>query len=188
MLDTAHGADHSHCLLRVPVQVKPDDGLQFFRKLRILAEFERPHQVRLEAVAVPNSPDRRLAHGCRRSHGSRAPVGGVGGLLLGGLLDDLLHLGGRYRSRPARSRRVFFKSGEAAVDKPIAPSSHLLRRDPEFGGDLLVLQALGGPQDDPGAFHVTERQGSGARLLFQDLSLFGAQCDGASYAHPRPPL
>src|SRR5215510_12510567 len=56
------------------IEIKPHDGLQFFRKLRVITDFEGPCQVRLQPVGVPDATNRRLTHAGGRGHGAGAPM------------------------------------------------------------------------------------------------------------------
>jgi hypothetical protein len=106
--------------------------------------------------------------------------------LLRRLAHDFLHLVSRKRVRPAWARRVLLQRGETSVQKAIASARCLLGRDSQLTGDILVPPAICSMQDDPRPFHFTGRQRSGAGLLFQLLSLFGIQNNGASYTPQSP--
>src|SRR5580704_13856684 len=96
------GAQHNGMLRRV--EIETDDRLKLFSEFGIVADFERPRQMRLEAMLVPDPTHALFTETGGLRHRSRAPVGCVGWLLLGGLADHFLHL---YRSdgRPAAATR-----------------------------------------------------------------------------------
>ena len=81
-------------------------------------------------------------------HAASAPVGGVGGSLLGGEADDFSYLVGADSGFSARPRGVFFDARDAGMEKTLAPACHQLSRDGQLLGDLLILETLGGEQDD----------------------------------------
>ena len=58
--------------------------------MRIAAHSERPHQMRLQAVGPPHTPDHGPIRAERRRQRSPAPMGCVRRFLLRGLLDDPL--------------------------------------------------------------------------------------------------
>src|SRR6185437_11495139 len=73
------GAQDDGMLRRV--EIETDDRLKLFSKLGIVADFERPRQVRLEAMLVPDPTHALFTQADDLSHRSRAPVGCIGGLL-----------------------------------------------------------------------------------------------------------
>jgi hypothetical protein len=54
---------------------------------------------------------------------------------------------------------------------------------PQLGGDLLILQSIGGPQYDARPFDDTRWQRPRPGLPLQGSTLFGVQCDRAGYSH-----
>ena len=95
-------------------------------KLRIVAELEGSHPMRLQPVGAPDAPHAGLADaGCPR-HGARGPVRGVGRLLVQRHLNHLLHAVVSDGARLARPRRILPKGRDAARQKAAPPSRHLL--------------------------------------------------------------
>src|SRR5690606_42112838 len=64
------------------VQIQPHDRLQLFHELRIVAELEGLHQMRLEAVGMPNAADAGFTQPHSGGHRPGAPVRGVTWFLL----------------------------------------------------------------------------------------------------------
>jgi len=123
------------------VEVKTNDGLQFFGELRIVADLERARQMRLQTVLTPDPTHALFAKPSGLDHAACAPVCGVAGLVLRRLPDHFLDLGRRDRRCSSRSRRVFIERRHTAVQKPVPPARCLLRHDSQLGRDLLILHA-----------------------------------------------
>jgi hypothetical protein len=51
--------------------------------------------------------------------------------------------------------RLILQTVDLGRREALSPTAYGLPTQPQFGGDLLVLLADGGPQDDPRAFHKT---------------------------------
>src|SRR5450759_3859917 len=66
------GAEYDGVFRRV--QIQPHDRLQLFNELRIVAELECPHQMRLEAVGMPNAADAGFTQPHSGGHRPGAPV------------------------------------------------------------------------------------------------------------------
>ncbi len=69
------------------VQIQTHDGLQLFGKPGIITDLEGFHEMRLQTVCTPDPTYGGFVKSCSRSHGARAPVGGVEGLCLCGLAN-----------------------------------------------------------------------------------------------------
>src|SRR5262249_20587504 len=83
-------------------------------------------------------------------HAAGAPVGGGLGLFFQGLGDDLLDHGIGDRARGAGPGFVGQPFG-TVFDEPAPPLADSDSVDAEPASDLVVIQALGGGQDDAGA-------------------------------------
>ena len=173
------GAQHDGVFRRI--EIKPDDGFQFLGELRIVADFERARQVRLQAMFVPDATHALLTEARRLRHRAGAPVGRVGGLLLRGLPDHLLHFGRCDGWRAARPGRILLQAGQAQFQEPLPPASRLLVADADLGGDLQILLAGCCQQDDASSFDLAGRQRPAPRPLLQGALLvfgqFNRGCD-----------
>ena len=89
------------------IQYRPTMIFQFFGEADIPAELERPDQMRLETMGVPDAPHAGLADACCCGHRTRAPVRGIGRLVANRHVYHALHLVVGNRARPARTRGVF---------------------------------------------------------------------------------
>lgn len=123
------------------IEIEADDGFQFFGEQRVVAHFEGFHQVRLQAVAAPDAPHRSSADAHFRRHAACGPVSLVGGLLLGGFLDDFFHGSGCDSWLAAGARSVFFQARQAALEVAVVPACGLMRGDAQLRGDLFILLA-----------------------------------------------
>ena len=72
-----HAEDHS---LVGRIQIQPHYVADLGHELRVRAELEGFHPVRLQPIGLPDSVDRRPAHTLRSGHGAHTPMGGVGRL------------------------------------------------------------------------------------------------------------
>ena len=154
------------------IEIEPHDGLQFLGELRVIANLECAHQVRLQAMFMPDPPHALFADATGLRHGAGAPVGGVVGFRLGGFANHVLDLAGRNRGRPPRSAGIFLQAGEALQKEPLTPSGRLLIADVYGCRDLQVLHSFGGQKDDSRTLHLADGQRPRPCPLLQGLSLF----------------
>ena len=139
-------AEHQGVLGRI--QVQPHDIDQLVLEARIARDLEASAQVRLQAVALPDAAHGRSARAQVLGQRAGAPVRGVGRLLMQGDVHDArLHLG-RDRRGASRTWRVLAKGIDAAVREALPPQRHLAAIEADLDGDVLVLQAPGGQQND----------------------------------------
>jgi hypothetical protein len=165
------------------IQIQADDVFQFLHKLRIVAELEGSHPVRLQPMGAPDAPHAGRANAGGTCHGARGPVRGVGRLLVQRHLHHLLHAVVGDGARLARPRRILQKGRDAARQKAAPPPRYLLWRDPQSLCNLPVLQPVSSQQYDPRPLHQAGRQRALSRHTFQRDSLFGAQFNWGGYAH-----
>ena len=138
--------------------------------MRIVAELERPRQMRLQAVGRPDPLHRVLAHADGFGHRPRAPMRGGFGLLLRGLLHDPRHRLGRDGGRAAGTRCVLFDSGRSQSGESTSPTSDGRFRGVEFGGNGFIGFALGRRQNDFRTQHQTRGRASSPRPSSQRFS------------------
>src|SRR6266852_6073023 len=86
--------------------------------------------------------------------------------------------------RTAWPWRILLEAFEARVEKALPPTSGLLRRDAQLIGDLDILFAVGGQQNDARALHDAGWKRTRTGLLFQDRLIFGRENNGARNPHP----
>jgi hypothetical protein len=148
------------------VERKADDGFQFLGELGIVADFERPCQVWLQAMFVPDPAHAFFTEARRLYHGARAPVGRICGLLLRGFVDHLLHFHWCDRWCSPWPRLIFISAA-----KP--PSRNRFRQRAAFSGVIFSLDAIRFAQPYeaaaivlPKSHHVTQvgPGASGSRL------------------------
>ena len=108
-------------------------------------------------------------------------MGGVLGLGLQGLGDDVLHLGVGDRARGAGPRLVV-EAVQARGEEAAAPLADGGPVDGELGGDGAVVQALGARQDDPGPGGESLCGLGPARPVLKGLPLVVGQGEGLERA------
>ena len=130
------------------VEVESDDINQLLYEFRVVADLERPDQVWLQSVGAPDTADHRAAGPQHFRECSRAPVSGIGRLLLRGHLDDLPDESVACLGRTPTSRGIFLDPWDAPLRESVAPATDRGTSDAHFRCDALVLQTVGSQQDD----------------------------------------
>ena len=88
-------------------------------------------------------------------------------------LDGDDHLRGE---RPGVDRLgAFLEPGQAVLEEPFAPLRHDLPAGVEPGGDLVVVETVGGHEHDLGPHHISIRQRISAGSCLQFAALLGGQ-------------
>src|SRR5271167_395453 len=162
------------------MEVQTHNVLQFLGKLRIAAELEGFYAMGLQSISFPDSAYAGFTYAGHLSQAAGAPVGGLRRGLLGGSTDDGLRIDA---ARAAGARGVFFQSGQTRLQKTAAATGRFLTANLECGGNLKVLFAGGGQQNDLGSLYLPLRQAAGASPALQLSSLLLIQGDGGSDAH-----
>src|SRR6266852_5793781 len=98
--------------------------LQLLGEVRIVAQLERLHTVRLQTVGSPDPPHRGEAHLADLRQRAGAPVGSIGRSLPSGHAEDLVDLRGQYRAEPPRAWGIFLNAGHPLLDEALLPQSH----------------------------------------------------------------
>ena len=140
------------------VEVEADDVPELGREVRVLRDLERPREVRLDAVLVPDE-----AHGVLRdADGPGHRPGAVPRVPLRRarrLRDDPLPLLVRYRRLAPPSRKVR-QPADAGCQEPLRPFLHGHAGDAEPLGRLALREAVDSAKDD-----LRPADGAGASLL-----------------------
>ncbi len=166
------------------VEIESHDVDPFLDEVRVVAHFEGPTQVWLQPVGSPDPADHRTVRAQRFGEAAGAPVSGISGLLLRHR-DDLVD---QFLACPGRSPTtgcVSLDPGDAALGEAIAPAAHRGAGDTEFHGDVLVLPAIGGKQDDAGPLDQSSLGTASPGPMLQGRSILVCQrdCAGASHRH-----
>src|SRR5215213_2516116 len=148
-LDLALLIDRKHQRVFGRVQVEPNDIVQLLQELRISAQLESPSQMGLQTMAPPHAADRARAQSHDLGQTPGAPMGPRCGGLLSRLAHDLSNRLLRNRTPPTGARSILQDANDPLLDKATTPDTNRPARYPEGLGDLLVLLALGGQQDNP---------------------------------------
>lgn len=139
------------------IQVQAHNILDLLLEARVATELKGPDQMGLEAVRVPHAlhqsrvgpqmPGQRPCGPVRR--GGRTALGrGVKNLRLQGLPTP---------GRTSAPRGVVLNPCQPVPGEPLSPQAHGLPTGAHGGGDVPVLVALSGQQDDLRAQHQTGR-------------------------------
>src|SRR6266511_2552837 len=107
--------------------------------------------MRFQPVSAPDPIDQRVVGPERLREGASAPVRRVGGLLLGGHLDDSADEVLAFLRRSSAARGVLLDTRDARRGESVAPAGDGATGDVQLRGDVLVLLALGGGQNDSGS-------------------------------------
>lgn len=162
------------------IEVQTHNVLQFFDKLRIPAELKGFYAMGLQSISFPHPAYAGLTDAGYLRQAARAPVGGVRRGLLSGGTDDGLRIDA---ARATGARGVLFQSGQTRLQKTAAATGRLMTTDLEHGGNLNVLFASGGQQNDLRSLYLPLRQAAGASPALQLSSLVLIQGNGGSDAH-----
>ncbi len=148
------------------VEIEPDHVLDFLRKSWIVRQFEGCHQMRLQAMRLPDRLDARRRDAHRLCHRSQAPMGrGRRGLRLG-LLDHTQDHIRRERRLARRPRLVAAQTVDAGLDiaRPPAPDGRLAYAQASL--DLIGADTVAGQLYDPRApdrYYVSQGLIKGSR-------------------------
>lgn len=165
------------------VEVKADNRFQLLGELRIGAQLEGLHQVRLQAVSSPDASHAGLTDADGGGHGAGGPMGGVVRPLLSGLANHPLHRGRRDARRAPGPRRILFQTRDAGLQKSFPPTSCFLIGDPQLQRDVDVLLAVGRQQNNVCPFHLPRRKRAASRPLLQRLPLIIRQSYRLGHPH-----
>lgn len=139
-----------HRLLR-RIQIQPDHVGEFLQEKRVAGKFERPSQVRLEIVRLPESLDGVLTHPIRLGHEPAAPVRHAFGLGLEGRLNNGLVLGRTVTRLAAPPGGNLPHTADPLAANPLAPQGSGVAVDRVLRRDFQVLHTVCGGQHQPAA-------------------------------------
>jgi len=165
------------------MEIQTDDRLQRLGKTRVRGYLEGFHQMRFVPLLVPDASDGSRAEIHGRCPGARGPVRGVGRFFQRGFIHHLLHGGRRDAGRAACSRSIFLQPRHAQIEKPIAPTRGLVRRDVQRRGPLLVQFSGGRQPYNAGAFDLAPRTRACPGTLLQHFLLFRIEHYTTGHAH-----
>jgi len=164
------------------VQIEANDIVELFDKLLVATELECFHQVRLEAVLMPNAPDRGFAQALCLGHGSCTPVCRIGRCRVQRRFHNGGNLSPRNPLNPAGTRRIFLQARQAQRQEAVAPKLNRRARYVQPSRNLLVLNPISGQADQLRPLDQSQRQASRCRPSVQRGSFFGRQ--GNRSNHP----
>jgi hypothetical protein len=148
-LDLALLIDGKHQRLLRWIDVQADDVLDLRDEVGIVGDLEAAHQVRLEAMFGPDALHARVADAHFFRHRSHAPVRGIGGTLLHGLLDDLELHGSAERLSARRLGAAFDQTIDAGLGKIVLPAPDGGLRNPDLTHDRHDAMTVRRHQHDP---------------------------------------
>ena len=161
------------------VEIETDNLVELLCEVRVVADLAGTDQVRLQAVAFPDTLDARRADAELRGQGPGAPVRGGDRRLPCRLADDgPLDRAALHRRRAPSARRVFLTPGRPLLREPAPPQAHGFLPYAKLDGDGLVQPPVGGPQHDLGASPQARRRATTSGPSPQDSSIFIGHCNG----------
>ena len=130
------------------VEIKAHDIDELFHEPGIATDLAGRDTVRPQAVLPPNAPHRRFADALRFGHRPGTPVCSVRRLAVQCGFHNRRPLPVADGGDAAGTRGVLLQTGGAQGQKPPTPELHRRSRDMHAAGNLLVLDSVGGQQDD----------------------------------------
>src|SRR5450432_357505 len=171
-LDLALLIDGKHQRLLRRIDVKADDVLDLRDEVGIVGDLEAAHEMRLEAVFGPDALHARVADAHFFRHRSHAPVRGIGGTLLHGLLDDLELHGSTERLSARRLGAAFDQTIDAGLGKIVLPAPDGGLRNPDLTHNRHDAMTVRRHQHDPRSLgDLLSRVSIGDQLLQFPASL-----------------
>jgi hypothetical protein len=170
------------------IEVQPDDIHQFLGEGRIAAELEGSDLERFQVMRLPHAVDQVGANAEVLGQGPNAPVRRVGWRLMDGGLDDPLGPASLLGGPAPAARGILFDAGQAALGETLPPAAHRRGLDRERLGNLFVLLAVGGQEDNLGPLHQPHRCAPSPSPALQGLSLLVGHLDRCSDSHPWRPF
>ena len=171
-LDLALLIDGKHQGLLRRIDVKADDVLDLRDEVGIVGDLEAAHEMRLEAVFGPDALHARMADAHFFRHRSHAPVRGIGGTLLHGLLDDLEFHGSAERLSARRLGAAFDQTIDTGLGKIVLPAPDGGLRNPDLTHNRHDAMTVRRHQHDPRSLgDLLRRVSIGEQLLQFPASL-----------------
>ena len=152
-LNLALLVDAEHQAVFGGIQVEAHHIAHLLVELRVSTELKRAHQMRFQAVRMPDALHRGRANPLRVRHRSHAPLGCPLGPFLEGGVYNRPDLGLRQRRLTSTARPIPLERGESLARKPIAPAQHRRARQTQLVRDRVVGDTVGGTQHDLAPSH-----------------------------------
>ncbi len=127
------------------IQIQAHKIAHFFHEERVVGELEIPAAVRLHGEELKDPVHGGLGKAVRLRGEPNGPVGSCGRLLLQSAAQQDGDLLVGNRARPARAKLIV-DARQPMLDEALPPLAHGGFGPGQTGGDLLVGEALGGPQ------------------------------------------
>jgi len=165
------------------VEIKADHIVELFDKTFVAAELESLGQMRLEAVAIPNTLNRHPADALRLGHCADAPVSGASRCRVQSGLHDRPHffLGDTWDT--AWPRGIFLQSFQTKGKKSFPPQLHCRSGNLQRLRDVPAWDTLRRHHDNLRTLNQPQRQTSSASPCAQHRTFFLGQHDGRGYSH-----
>jgi len=165
------------------IEIESDDIVELLDKPFIATELEGLDEMGLEAVSLPDAPDRSLAEVLCLRHGPCAPVGSSRRCGVQGGLDDCSDFAFGDAWDTPRTRGVFFKACQSKRQKPLSPELHGRPGDFQLPRDVLTGHSIRRQLDNAGPLDKAQRKAPSTRPGVQGRSLLGGQKDGGCDYH-----
>lgn len=165
------------------VQVKADDIGEFLHKVLVAAELECFYQMGFQIMLIPDPLDGHTTQALGLSHGAYAPVSGVSRLGMKGSFNNGVNLSLRDFRESARTRGIFFQTGQAKRQKTLSPELNSGPRSFKALSDLLAQDPFGRHLDNLGPLYQTQRKASSIGPGAQRFTFVRRQDDGLCHSH-----
>ena len=182
-LDLGLLVDRQHDGVLRRVEIQPDHVLDFLGKPWIVGQLEGRHQVRLQAMRLPDRLNARRRDAHRLGHRPQAPVGGVRRHLRHRLLKHPVDHCRPKRRLARRARLVAAQAVHAGLDiaRPPTPDGWLAHAQAAL--NLVGADAVAGQRHDPRTPNMFLRRVAVSNQRLQPIPIPGPQLDPHLLAH-----
>lgn len=182
-LDLAFLVDGEHQGLRWGIEIESDHIVELLDELSIAAHLEGPHEMRLQAMLLPDAAHGGFADPVRVRHGPSTPMRRSRWRRVQGRLHNGADRPVRHAWEASRAGSIFLEPRDPQSQKPLTPQLHGWPRDPQLPRNVLTQHAVSCHGDDPGALHHAQGHAPRMSPCRQYQSLFRGQDDRGSKIH-----
>src|SRR5436190_3247652 len=155
------------------IQIEADHILELLHELRVVGDFEGPHQMRLQSMRAPDAPNRAVTDIQGLGERTLAPLGRLRRPRPQRALDDEFSHPRAIDRFASAARSIKLQPRAPAFGEALAPARRLLSSDAQRTGDLLVIATFQSQENDPAPLHQALWRHQAPGLLAQPLEVFG---------------